>query len=269
MSRRRRKKKEIELKKTKTKLKFSLSLNTFLLIIIPVILIGTSLAKYISERTSDLVYEAKNFYFESNLLSDNTNPSAYTYDVGTDTISFKLKNNIDDLRHSEVDIEYTVKITDIQGNSVTDKDGNVVGSLTGTLSKNGIDSDELEFTNLPSGNYLITADAISPYVKKLQGSFVLTGKDEEIMYSVNDSLGSPIVLLTVSTEDYEGDINISWTSGLAPDSTSSIFENVNSGYASGSIETSFESNSEFTFQFFKNNPNNLYSKSNFTVGRSE
>ena len=269
MSRRRRKKKEIELKKTKTKLKFSLSLNTFLLIIIPVVLIGTSLAKYISEKTSDLVYEAKNFYFESNLLSDNTNPSAYTYDVGTDTISFKLKNNIDDLRHSEVDIEYIVKITDIQGNSVTDKDGNVVGSLNGKLSKNGIDSDEIEFTNLPSGNYLITADAISPYVKKLQGSFVLTSNDEEIVYSVNDSVGSPIVLLTVSTEDYDGNINIAWPAGLAPDSTSLIFEDINSGYTAGTTKVSFETNSEFTFRFFKNNPNTVYTKNNFTVGRSE
>lgn len=269
MSRRRRKKKEIEFKKTKTKIKFSLSLNTFLLIVIPVVLIGTSLAKYISERTSDLVYEAKSFYFESNLLSDNTNPSAYTYDIGTDTITFKLKNNIDDLRYSEVDIEYTVKITDIQGNSVTDKDGNIVNPLTGTLSKNSIDSDELEFTNLPSGNYLITADAVSPYVKKLQGSFVLISKDEEIVYSVNDSVGSPIVLLTVSTEDYEGEVNIAWPEGLAPDSISLIFEDVNSGYTAGSTNVSFESNSELTFRFFKNNPNTVYSKSNFTVGRSE
>ena len=102
MSRRRRKKKELKLNKTKIKLKFNLSLNTLLLIIIPVLFIGGSLARYIRQRTEDLVYEAKNFYFESDLLSDNTNPAVYTYDIGTDTISFKLKNNIDDLRHSEV-----------------------------------------------------------------------------------------------------------------------------------------------------------------------
>ena len=269
MSRRRRKKKELKLNKTKIKLKFNLSLNTLLLIIIPVLFIGGSLARYIRQRTEDLVYEAKNFYFESDLLSDNTNPAVYTYDIGTDTISFKLKNNIDDLRHSEVNIDYVVRLTDIQGNSVKDKDGNIVSDLRGTLSKNNIDSDELEFTNLSSGNYLITADSVSPYVKKLQGSFVLTSKDEEITYSVNDSVGSPIVLLTVSTEDYEGDLNISWPAGIAPDSTSPMFENINSGYGAGTTKIYFDTNSEFTFQFFKNNPNTSYNKNNFNVGRSE
>ena len=269
MSRRRRKKKEIQMGKTKTKIRFSLSLNTFLLIAIPVFLIGGSLAKYIQEKTADLVYEAKNFYFESDLLSDNTNPAAYTYDIGTDTISFKLKNNIDDLRCSEVEISYTVKLTDIQGNIVKDKDGNDVTELTGVLSKNLIDSDIIEFNNLPSGNYLVTAKAISPYAKTIQGSFVLTENNNEIIYSVNDSVNSPILLLTILAIDYEGDINISWPEGLAPDSTNEYFENINTGYSAGNITVTYESNSEYTFQFFKKDPSFVYSKSNFSVERSE
>ena len=104
-------------RRNKAKLKTKINFNTLLLIAIPTIFIGGSVAKYVQERNEDLVYQAKNFYFESDLLSDNTNLSSYTYDVGNDTITFKLSNNIDELRHSQVDIEYVVKITDIRRKS--------------------------------------------------------------------------------------------------------------------------------------------------------
>ena len=62
----------------KSKIKSRFNFNKLLLIAIPVICITGSVAKYVQEKNAELVYEAKNFYFESDLLSNNTNPLAYT-----------------------------------------------------------------------------------------------------------------------------------------------------------------------------------------------
>ena len=101
-------------KRRKRRIKNKITVNKLLIILIPILLIGTSLAKYLQEKNMELLYEAQNFYFESDLLSDNSNQLAYTYDIGNDTISIVLRNNIDELRYSEVNIEYDVCITDIQ-----------------------------------------------------------------------------------------------------------------------------------------------------------
>lgn len=245
-----------------------LNFNILFLILIPIVLIGTTAAKYVYEQKNDVVYEAETFYFESDLLSDNTNPKAYNYQKGEDNISFYISNNIDNLRHSDVDIKYKAKITDIQGKEITDKAGQVVKEVTGTLSSEQISKQKIEFTNLPGGSYIVTATAEEPYQKSLQATFVLTEKEEDITYQVSDSEGSPVLQLTVISKDYSGSIKITWPGGVAPDSTISKLANVNTGYASGSTTTSFEANSEYTFQFFKRTPNSIYSKDNFTVERN-
>ncbi len=258
MSRRRR-------RKNKSKLKTRFNFNKLLLFAIPTIFIGGTVAKYVQERNEDLIYQAKNFYFESDLLSDNTDPAAYTYDVGNDTIVFELSNNIDDLRHSEVDINYTVSITDVQGNQVTDKDGKVISEQSGKLSNNNIDMDEIEFENLPTGNYIVTAKAVSPYEKTLQATFVLTERNENIQYEINDAVGSPILQMTVRTSDYRGDVTIIWPDGIAPDNTNSKLTESNTGYSQGEETIFFETDSEYTFQFFKKQPDLIYTKNDFSV----
>ena len=253
--------------KNKYNIKTEFNLNKLLIILIPVALIGVTAAKYVKESSVEIIYEAKNFYFESYVLSNNTDPRAYTYEIGNDTISFDLKNNIDDLRASEVDIEFVATITDIQGNTVQDKNGEIVNEQTGTLYSSSIDSQEIEFKNLPSGNYLITAKAVTPYEKTLTATFVLTEKDEEIRYEVHDTVNSPILQLTIITEDYSGDLQINWEKGVAPDSTNSKFTSVDTGYEAGSEVVTFEANSEYTFQFFKEEPSLVYTNENFLVER--
>lgn len=257
------------IKKNKLKTIRNLNFNTICLILIPIFFIGGTLAKYINNKTTDLIYEAKKFYFESDLLTDNTNLAAYTYSVGSDTIKIEIKNNIDELRYSEVETKYEIKITDIHGNSIKDKDGNVVSTINGTLSKNQMDKDIVEFTNLPTGNYVVIAQALSPYTKTIQASFVLTEKQEELSYTVNDSQESPILQITVLSEDYSGNVKITWPSGIAPDSTSSEFKDIDTGYNAGSTVISFEANSENNFKFFKKNPSLVYDNNDFSVERSE
>ena len=252
----------------KIDLKFNLFINFILLAAIPVILISITVAKYLQEEENDIVFESNAFYFNSNLLSEDQNSSTYTYSKGEDIIQIDLINNLDELRYSEVDIKYEVKITDIYGNSVKDKSGKTISSITGTLSKNTVDTEIVEFTNLATGNYLITATSLEPYKKTIQGLFNITEGNKELTLSVNDSQESPILQVTVLSEDYSGNIVLTWPEGVAPDSTNKLLETANQGYAGGEIEINFEANSEYTFKFFKEEPNLVYTKNDFNVERS-
>ncbi len=243
-------------------------LRKLILFAIPIIFIGTTLAKYSSNTNQEVVFEAKNFYFESDLLKDFTEPVSYKYQTGIDTISISLKNNIDDYRFSDVEIDYEIMITDIDGNSVNDKSGAVVKKQTGKLSNTNIDSKQIQFTNLTSGIYVVTANATKPYQKSIQGTFTLTENDESIFYEVSDSVNSPVLYLTIISKDYSGDVTINWPEGVVPDSTDSNFENVDTGFLASSTNITFNANSEYKIQFFKSNPSSVYTTEQFSVERS-
>lgn len=247
--------------------KKSHGVRKLILLAIPIIFIGTTLAKFSSNTNQDVVFEAKNFYFESDLLHDATNPISYTYQKGVDEISVILKNNIDEYRFSDVEIEYKVQITDQEGNSVNDKNGVKVEAQEGKLSNTKIIENEIKFSNLPTGIYVVKAEAIKPYTKTLQAIFTITNREEEIIYEVNDEENSPIVYVTMKTIDYSGNILIAWPSGVYPDSTNSFFENTETGVGGGTTTISFNSNSEYSFQFFKNNPTTVYTKNDFIIER--
>ena len=85
------------------------------------------------------------------------------------------------------------------------------------------------------------------------------------MFEVSDSKNSPILYLTLKTTDYSGNVSITWPSGIYPDSTNSYFENVETGLNGGSTTIEFSSNSEYSFQFYKNNPETVYSENDFSV----
>lgn len=242
-------------------------LRKLILFAIPIIFIGTTLAKYSSNTNQEVVFEAKNFYFESDLLHDATNPISYTYQKGVDEISIALKNNIDDYNFSEVEIQYEVKITDQEGNSITDKLGTTVRSQTGEISNTAIESKEVKFTNLQAGTYVVTATATKPYEKTLQGTFTLLALNEEITYEVSDSENSSVLYLTINTNDYSGDLAITWPKGVCPDSTNENFQSVDSGFDGGSTVVSISADSEYSFRFFKSDLTDVFTDENFSVER--
>lgn len=238
----------------------------FLILICSIIFIRKIYSKYSIENKSDAsIYQAKNFYFESDLLNDSTDIPSYTYQEGIDKISFVLKNNIDELRYSEVETSYIVELKNFDDTEVTDKDGNIVNSVTGILSNANIESKVISFNNLKEGNYKIIAKAESPYSKTLQANFTLLGNDNTVTYSVSDSKDSPILKVTVMTKDYSGNICISWPEGISPDSTDMNFSNINSGFESSNTTINFKANSEYTFQFFKQNPSQIFSNDDILV----
>ncbi len=237
-----------------TKSKIAIIISVFLLIASA----SAVMAKYVVSQEEETLYVANSFYFESDLLTNDSSIKTYTYQKGKNNIQIVLKNNIDDLRFSDVDIEYSVKITTLSGTEVKP-------SVSGTLSKGSISTKTIDFSNLETGTYTITATAVAPYEKTLKANFIIEEKNENISYSVTDIENSSVAQLTIKTNDYSGNVIITWPNGVAPDSTNSNFSNVNSGYNSSSKTITVSSKAETIILFFKQDSSRKYTIDDFDV----
>ena len=226
----------------------------------------SSFAKYNSNENKDFLYEASSFYFTSNALNNNSSVTVYTLATGTDYIEFNVANNEDNLRYSEVDIDYEVTITDINGNNVVDKNNNGINKINGILAKNAINSNTHRFSNLLDGAYIVTATSLSPYSKTVRANFIINNSNRGLGYSITDAVNSPILQLIISTNDYSGNVNILWPRGITPDNTIPVFSFSRTGFNSSNITIAVEKNGEYIYQFFKQNPSNVYRASDFTIG---
>ena len=234
--------------------------------IVFIVFFGTALAKYVSKKENESLYEAGNFYFCSNELNNNEQIPTYTLKTGIDYIEFTINNNEDNLRFSENEINYKVIITDLDGNEVKDKNEKKLDEITSKLEKNKIDSKTHKFENLKDGMYKVTATSTKPYKKEISAIFIITNSNKQIDYQVVDTENSPILKLIITTHDYSGDVVITWPDNVTVDNTIDEFRNVKSGYDSSSKTITVNKNSEYIYQFFKKDPTNLFSKDDFEVG---
>lgn len=208
------------------------------------LLAGMVVAKYVMETKREQLLAAKSFYLESDLLSSETNPQ-YTLQAGVDTIKFHLMNYPDDLRFSEVDIKCTATLTGTADGESVSKEVD--------LKKNEKSIKPVTFDNLKPGDYTVTVTS-SPYSLTLQGRFTVVGLDTDVAFSVSDNAQSPRLLVTVTTTDYEGNIIIEWPEGVLPDNNDPLLESA----TGNSYKVRMEKNSEYIFQFFKTDPNQVY-----------
>ena len=102
-------------------------------------------------------------------------------------------------------------------------------------------------------------------LKEIKANFIITNKNENIVFYVNDTINSPTTQLTITTNDFSGITKITWPEGIAPDSTNPMFSDVNTGYNGGNKQITLLANSEITIQFFKENSSIKYSNSDFQV----
>ncbi len=166
--------------------------------------VGMLVAKYLNEKSSDGLVRAYNFYFTSNLLDGKEHKLA----PGSTEITFTLGNHADDLRYSEVDIEYTVTVD----NGATVE----TGKETGKLEKGDIKDAEVTISNLTPGTYNITAVGKGGYTKTLTATIVVPTAVTSIYY--NTEAFDDYTLLTIWNEgDEEGNVTVTYT-GI-PDNT--------------------------------------------------
>ena len=77
--------------------------------------VGGVFAKYIYNSGGMGLLSAKEFYFTSNLLTENT--AKYVLNSKTTQISFTLGNNADKLRFSQDNIKYSITVECKSGDS--------------------------------------------------------------------------------------------------------------------------------------------------------
>lgn len=221
-------------------------------------------AKYYYKYETNSLYEAENFYFSSDLLK--AEGTTYDYKKGVDTIKINISNNIDTLRYTETNIDYQVSITDINGNTVVDKNNQSITKVNGTLNGDKINSTEIAFNNLQDGTYKVIATSLAPYKKTLEAIFVIANNDNNIYYEVSDSAGSTVLYLTITSNDYKGNVNVTIPSGLLPDSIDEKMASVNLEN-SRTMSVNLNNNAEYSFKFFKEDPQRVFTKSDFIVGK--
>ncbi len=225
-----------------------------ILVLLGFFVLGFSKAKYVTNEKETDSYVAKNFYFESNLLSEST--STYTYGKGKNTIEFTISNNEDELRISEVDISYTAILTDINGNEIETKNG--------TLTSGTISTQTIKFENLSTGTYNVAVKSTAPYAKTLLGTFYITENEESLNYEVSDIVNSSILYLTINAKDYAGNVSITYPEGLEIDNTDLNIQN----HTSNTVTVNLKANSEYSLIFFKEDMTKTYEKSNFSVTKN-
>lgn len=205
-------------------------------------------AKYVFLQSDTKETGSSEMYFTSDFLSKSG--SSYTLTPGTDSVTIELRNYVDDLRWSEKDIQYSYTVT-------KQWSGESVKSGSGTISRSADhgSSSSVTIDGLGTGTYEVTATATAPFTETLKGTFTIPAESSGIDYSVSDSEGSPYALLTVSTENYKGNVTLSWPAGVIPDSTQEAFAGVTTrqtdSYAAGTITVAVQPYSSYTYRFFK------------------
>ena len=221
----------------------------FAVFALSIIILGfttATFAKYDADEEDLVVYTPQEYYFESDLLT--TDNESYTLQANTNNITVTLKNYIDQLNVSKVDISYVISI---KKNNVEISDKTTTGTIT-TLEKN----EQISFTNLTVGTYQVIATSTSPYEKTLSATFIIPALDENIEIAVTDESNVSAFELQIISNDYLGDITINWVEGLLPDITNPLMEDFSGTTHTISISNK---NSSISLLFFKTNPSKIYS----------
>lgn len=226
---------------------YKIQRNVKILIMVIVLLVCTLTvsivaAKYITEKSSDGSIRASEFYFTSDFLDGKT----HTLVPGSTSITFTLGNHGDDLRYSEVDINYTVTVTP----EATAAPAATVTNGTGTLKKEKISDASVTISELIPGNtYNITAKGEGGYEKTLTAIIVVPDQASKLYYHIDNSAGDYTLLTVWNEGDKEGTVNITYT-GI-PDNTNPNMTNWETNDGTIGKQETINPHESKTFRFFR------------------
>lgn len=167
--------------------------------------LGIVAAKYIKQRNSTGLVGAAEFYFTSNLLDRKE----HTLAPGSTSVTFTLGNHADDLRFSDVNIEYKVTVNNSDA---------TVNNASGTIANDKVNDAEVTISNLKAGTYIITAVGEGGYTKTLTATIVIPKQNTDIHCKIDDTSVDGCVILTVWNEgEKAGTVTITYTG--VPDNT--------------------------------------------------
>ena len=230
--------------------------RTIIITVLVVLLftVGGVFAKYIYNSGGMGLLSAKEFYFTSNLLTENT--AKYVLNSKTTEISFTLGNNADKLRFSQDDIKYSITVGCKSGDSYPEENIKYADSEQ-VLSGGSVDTTSVTLEGLTMGEtYIVTATGRAGYKQTLKAEFTVSDKEENVHMHL-DTSNDAFVLLTVWTHNMTGPLTVITPAGLIPDNTDPILRKVYnySGTEYGAVQftdnTNFtEAYSSYTYRFF-------------------
>ena len=211
--------------------------------------IGVTYAKYRLTEDDDTLLPSSNFYFESNLLKEG----GANYELNINYIRFDLRTFADDMRQSEVAVEYTLSLKRLK-NGEGDADEVIdIESLYempgSTIPAGATDYETIIFDNLDFGmTYEVTATAVSPYTKTISATFTLLDSENSLSYELREDPNGFVVYMTLRTNDLGSTVKVYWNDAYVPDNSAGPLAAAVSNPAEGVV---LKSNSVYEFKFYK------------------
>ncbi len=185
---------------------------------------------------------AKEFYFGSDYLSDAAEIPEIHIGAAVSSVTINLYNYADDLRYANLDIDYTVTVTN----------GATVENGSGRLTGNGKHSADVTISDLASGQtYTITATGSNGFVKTLRAKIVVDAVEDAVYKHVDNTGGEYVILTVWTTGSVKGSARITYPAGLIPDNTDSAMRNWHLGQSTETDGSSFANMySSHKYRFF-------------------
>ena len=222
----------------------------FLALVISVLVTSGVLAKYLYViKDETLPVNSKTFYFESNYLTEDNH--TYKLNSGTTTIQIELYSFENELRVSEVDCTYTVKVISEDTSFKINDQAYTGEGITLSIAADDIDKTAIvTLDGLKDGNsYKVIVTADGGYQKTLSATFEVAPAQNRCYMSVDNS-NDHYVVLTVWTENVTGTAGISFPSGLIPDTSDPILASITNYDGDSFVADTFYDNESFTEAFF-------------------
>lgn len=238
-----------------------ISKTTALLILFCVLLVFITAgvtARYMQKTENSDVAVAKEFYFTSDLLDGKEHTIAPTDSGGTGSVTITLMNHADELRYSEVDIEYSIsvaEVTDGNGAASSNNDAPTVTYNSGEKIASGkCNNATVTISNLTAGKtYTVKATTNNTYSKTLTGTIKVNAADSALHASVTDKT-QYIEVNVWSVDEAHDSATLTYCDGLIPDNTDSLMSGAQTAATGLSVsisEIELAKNESHMFRFFK------------------
>ena len=166
---------------------------TLLLCVIP------TLAKYLSKKGSQSELTSQNFYFSSNFLKSDEEP---TYEIYGNTVTFSVRNYIDSLRVNDTKIDFTVL-----------PEGGKVDKTRGSLTE-ALPSADITLSYEFAANELqkvipVSVTGTGKFTQTLKAKFVFI-KPDSLTYKIEDQETQDYAELYIYTGNTAQTVEITW-----------------------------------------------------------
>ena len=224
---------------------------SFLLGLIILLCVTLMLAKYKMNLGEQREITSKNFYFSSNFLKSDEEP---TYEIYGNTVTFQVRNYVDGMRINDSKIIYTATAT--EGN-LKKADGTVIEENTELTLADGAkssDSITLTYDGAEQKEITVTAKSTGVYAKTLTAKFIFL-KPEGLAYEIKDEVNRNYAEMYIYMGNTAQDVTLSWDkAALVIDETNDyVFSNTLSAEKNSVTVGNIPADTTVKIVFFKKN----------------